>query len=189
MRRTLIALTLLAAFAGPFAWAATDGTPKGWFMAGNKPENYHSGVDADGTAFLASKSDAATEGFGTMMQSIKADNYAGKRVRLRASVRSENVQGWAGLWMRVDKGTAAFSIDNMASRPIKGTTAWNTYDVVLDVPADATGIAFGTLMESSGEVWLNHVSLEVVGTDVKPTNIPYGGQEAPSAPVNLDFRQ
>jgi hypothetical protein len=168
---------------------ATDATPKGWFMAGTHPQGYRAGVEADGSAFFVSRPGPADKGFGTLMQSIKADNYLGKRVRLSASVRSENVAGWAGLWMRVDKGTQAIVLDNMQSRAIKGTTAWNTYEVVLDVPDDATSIHFGTLMDSTGEVWLNHLTLDIVSNSIPTTAAPWVADSLPTNPVNLDFRQ
>ena len=86
------------------------------------------------------------------MQEFNAGRYAGKRVRLRASVKAEEVAHWAGLWMRVDKGSAMVSFDNTMDRPIKGTTTWQNYEVILDVPQDATGIAFGILLNKSGSV-------------------------------------
>jgi hypothetical protein len=59
--------------------------------------------------------------------------------------------------------------------------------VVLDVPEGATGIFFGTLMDGPGEVWLNSVKFENVGTGV-PTN---GSRPGPAsdAPTNLSFAQ
>jgi len=122
------------------------------------------------------------------MQSISAQNYAGKRVRFHASVRSEGVTGWAGLWMRADQGSDTVAFDNMQSRAIKGTTGWTNYDVVLDIPSGATGLSFGTLVDGSGEVWLDHVSLEVVGNEVPATGgTPH--RSMPLSPINLDFRQ
>jgi len=188
MRHPMLTLTVLAATLTLHA-QSIDTTPKGWFLAGSKPQDYHTGVETPGTAFLASKPGITSKGFGTLMQSIKADNYAGKRIRFSASVRSENVASWAGLWMRIDKGTQAIVLDNMQSRAIKGTTGWQTYEVVLDVPADATGIAFGTLIDSAGEVWLSHVTLEAVSTSVPTTAAPWATDHVPATPVNLDFQQ
>jgi hypothetical protein len=58
--------------------------------------------------------------------------------------------------------------------------------VVLDVPQGATGIALGILLDGPGQVWLNSVNVEVVGTDVPVTghlaNLPEG-------PRNLGFDQ
>ena len=169
--------------------------PEGWFMAGSKPAAYVTGIDSqdpyNGHASAYLKSNQATvDGFGTLMQQFKADQYLGKRVRFSAFVKSEGLKDWAGLWMRVDKGsgqsTKTLAFDNMQDRPIKGTTAWQNYEVVLDVPEDASGIFFGILLSSTGSVWLNSANFEVV-----PTSIPTTGkiQALPDTPKNLDFQK
>src|SRR5215471_16702910 len=61
---------------------------------------------------------------------------AGNRIttrRISAMVRTADAQ-WAGLWMRVDKGPNMVAFDNMQNRSIKGTSGWQEYEVVLDVP-------------------------------------------------------
>ena len=136
-----------------FAQAATqtDHAPAGWFFAGEaNPENYRTGVDngalhdSQPSAYLQSVV-PDSKGFGTVMQTISTQNYTGKRVRLRASVKAENVSEWAGLWMRVDKGKEFVAFDNMQNRAIRGTQPWKTQNIVLDVPQDATSISFGNL--------------------------------------------
>lgn len=162
--------------------------PTGWFLAGSNPTNYRTGVDRaemNGglpSAYLASL--AKGKGFGTLMQSIGATNYAGKRVRLRGWVKSQDVSDWAGLWMRVDKGREMVAFDNMQDRGIKGTQSWSIYDVVLDVPTDATSINFGVLLSGVGEVWLNDLSLEAVDVDTSTT-----GTTLSEHPVNLGFNE
>ena len=164
--------------------------PAGWFLAGTKPASYEAGVDAQAaynghpSAYLKSKV-SDTGGFGTLMQDFRADNYAGKRVRFSAFVKSDGVQSWAGLWMRVDKEKDSVAFDNMLDRPIKGTTGWQKYEVVLDVPQDATGIFFGVLLDGPGAVWLNSAKFEVVGADVPTTGGKSG--KLPDGPTNLDF--
>ena len=170
----------------------TEHTPTGWSLAGDNPTNYRTGVDRAHmhgglpSAYLASLAEG--HGFGTLMQAISAANYTGKRVRLRGWVNSRDVGEWAGLWMRVDKGKETVAFDNMQDRRITGAQPWSTYDVVLDVPADATGISFGILLAGAGEVWLNDVSLDVVdvGTPTTGTN---GRAPLPQRPVNLGFDQ
>jgi len=174
------------------ALVANAAAPQGWFLAGTKPANYDTGVNreviynARPSAYLKAKADQ--EGFGTLMQIFPADPYVGKRVRFSGYVKSDSVARWAGLWMRVDgknpQQTLAF--DSMQGRPIKGTAGWKRYEVVLDVPQGATGIALGILLDDPGQVWLNSVNVEVVGTDVPVTghlaNLPEG-------PRNLGFDQ
>jgi len=163
--------------------------PEGWTLAGSKPANYDTGVDEQVmynrhfSVYLKFKGGEDTEGFGTLMQSFNANKYLGKRVRFSGTVKSEGVEQWAGLWMRVDKGAQSVAFDNMGNRPIKGTTGWQDYEVVLDVPKDATGIAFGILLGGSGTVWLSNVKFEEVGTEVPTTSISRQQQ-----PTNLDFQ-
>ena len=171
-----------------------DKVPYGWMLAGDKATEYRAGVDS-GTVHEGRSSaylryaGSELDGFGTLMQTIDAERYAGKRVRLRADVRAQDVAEQAGLWMRVDKGSKIVAFDNMHERPIRGTEGWKTYDVVLDVPSDASDVAFGVLLAGSGEVWLSHVTLEPVGPDVQLTGAPAtsGGYKLLKSPVNLDF--
>ena len=167
--------------------------PTGWLLAGSKPANYDTGVDkttvnnGQPSAFLRSTV-PSTEGFGTLMQMINAADYAGKRVRLRAWVKSQDVADWAGVWMRVDKESTTFVIDNMQKRPIKGTQSWTMHDVVLDVPQGSTGIAFGILLSGTGQVWMNDVTFEVVDDSVPVTAVPFQSK-ASDHPVNLKFTE
>jgi beta-lactamase regulating signal transducer with metallopeptidase domain len=170
----------------------SSGAPRGWVLAGAKPGNYLTGVEQKAmyqghpSAYLKAKP-GAKEGFGTLMQSFSAAQYAGKRGRFSAAVKSEDVSDWAGLWMRVDSSSVpGVAFDNMQDRPIKGTTDWQNYQVVLDVPMNATGIAFGVLLNKSGTVWLSNVKIESVGTDVPTTAKPML-PALPPGPTNLSF--
>jgi len=164
----------------------------GWSLTGSKPAEYEIGVSATGgqsrnpAAFLKAKK-TDIDGFGTLAQMVSADAYQGKRVRFSAAVRTEDVSGWAGLWMRVDTSpNTTASLDNMKDRPIKGTTGWHRYEVVLDVPANAYAIGFGILAGDGGGVaWLDDVRLEVVPDSVPVTRPP---RQVPKQPQNLDFR-
>jgi hypothetical protein len=119
------------------------------------------------------------------------------RVRLHASVKSEKVVDWAGVWMRVDKESAMVSFDNMQDRPITGTQPWKAYDVVLDVPADATRMAFGILLSGSGEVWMSQVKFETVGKETNVTGTPFHRPSSRNSfhmpfsrnPVGLSFEE
>ncbi len=172
----------------------TSGAPTGWFLAGSKPVNYQTSVDktmiqnGQPSAYLKSIV-SVTDGFGTLMQQISASDYLGKRVRLHAWVKSQDVEGSAGVWMRVDKEQTMVAFDNMQNRAIKGTQPWKQCDVVLDVPNDATGIFFGILLSGSGEVWMNDVSFEVVGKEVPATSQLPQAHALPTHPTNLKFTE
>ena len=177
-------------------WATA---PHGWYLAGSKPAEYETGVDAQTTyagqvsAYLKAKK-PVVDGFGTLMQDFHAKDYVGKRVRFSAFVKSEDVESWAGLWMRVDQGEGAtprvLAFDNMSTRPIKGTADWTNYAVVLDVPDGATGIFFGVMVNGAGSVWMSDVKVETVGMDVPTTALATGTSASrPDAPTNLDFHE
>jgi hypothetical protein len=152
--------------------------PKGWFLSGSNGAEYATGDDPKVTyddrasAYLKSIK-PSPEGFGTVMQEMDPSLYLGKRVRFSGYVKTENVRDWAGLWLRFDRGTATGALDNMQNRPIKGTMDWQRYEVVLDVPIDATKIAFGALLVGGGNLWLNGARIEVVGSEV-PITQPRG---------------
>jgi hypothetical protein len=166
--------------------------PNGWHLTGSKPADFEVAVDAThgyqghASATLACKQTCA-DGFGTLMQGILADEYKGQRVRLSAFVKPDEVTGWSGLWMRVDQGKEVIALDNMQDRAIKGTQDWRSYDVVLEVPAQATGISFGVILNGSGRVSLSNTKLEIVGPDVPVTAHPY--TKLQSKPVNMDFTE
>jgi RNA polymerase sigma factor (sigma-70 family) len=163
------------------------GVLKGWHMAGTHPGEYEHGVadaqlDGHRVAFIESKVDTAS-GFGTLMQTIDARRFLGQRIRLSGSARTLNVDGWVGLWLRVDgphgRSTA---FDNMQDRALKGSTEWARHQVVLDVATDSVAIAFGIILAGTGRAEVAHLLLEAVGTDVPTT-----GRIQPDAPVNMDF--
>ena len=110
-------------------------------------------------------------------------DYRGGRVRVHAQLRSFDVSGWAGLWMRVDDTsgrTAAF--DNMQDRALSGTTDWQSAAVVLDVTAHARSIHFGVLLTGGGAIDVTRLGFEEVDDSVAPTDSPLA-----TGPLGLDF--
>lgn len=180
-----------AAVTGP---AITTTAPKGWWKNGtDNAVAYVAGVDRSqthqGTPSAYVKSiQPSIEGFGGMMQMCSAENFVGKRLRLSAWMKTENANdGGARLWFRVDgkENNAILQFDNMDSRPVKGTTEWQQYSVVLDVPANASALAYGFFVQGTGQAWVSGVKIEEVGSDVPSTNMKTRG--LPGAPVNLGF--
>ena len=168
-----------------------DNTLKGWIKAGASPSEYEVGVDRKVTfggaisAYIRSR--GVPRGFGTLMQTFKADMYRGKRLMMSASARAEDVRNWAGFWMRVDSPERnAVSFDNMQDRPIRASSDWATYQIVLDVPQNSSNISFGLLLDGPGHVWLTNFHFEVVSDAVPTTGRP-DVAGVPDAPINLDF--
>lgn len=179
---------LLAAFAA--AGVAAD-LPRGWQLQGSRPQDYTAALDravfhgGAASASLASTA-ASPEGFGTLMQTSAPDRYLGKRVRMSAQVRASEVGNWAGLWLRVDgDGRNMLALDNMDDRPIKGSSDWQRYEIVLDVPIGATALAYGILLSGKGQVWVDDLDFEIVDNSVPLTR----GRSNPNPATNLDFER
>jgi len=192
--RFVLAIAGVFAIAVP-ALAAFADLPAGWFKAGCHPTEYDMGLDEsvrrDGKASATVKSIVEKpQGFGTLMQMTQVGQYSGRRVRFSGFVKSDKVTQWAGLWFRVDgpNPNQQLSFDNMQDRPIKGTTDWTRYEIVLDVPGEAQRLAFGILLAGGGQVWMDELKFEVVQTTVKSTNMG-GLPPAPAAPSNLNFEK
>ena len=181
---------LLALFA-TLSLTASAAAPAGWMVAGNAPKDYDFGTDvqaADGSksAFIKAKSSAASSGFGTLMQMVSADEYRGGRWKLSARMRTEDAVK-AQMWMRVDgPNSAMYAFDNMDDRPVSGDTAWKRYEIVLDVPGDSVGVAFGFFLSGGGEVWADDFRLERV---TEATAVTGKQQQPQRTPANLDFER
>jgi hypothetical protein len=181
-RIATLALVLALLASAPALQAQTSDLPPGWVRAGSQPQDYEMGTDPKGgraggpAGFIKGKTTEA-RGFGTLMQMFDAAEYRGKRIRFSASVKAAGIEKWAGLWMRIDgvpaagsRAPAMLGFDNMQGRPIKGTSDWKPYQVVLDVPDEAQAIAFGILLEGPGQAWMDDLKLEPVGREVAVTN-------------------
>jgi len=170
------------------AVAEKDYIKGGWFKAGSDANGYSIGTEKSGEGSVAYiKSDKPAKGmFGTLMQSFAPGEYKGDRIRLSARIRTNSVKKWAGMWMRVDADGKAVSFDNMMDRPLKGTTDWTNYSIVLDVPHEADQMSIGLLLNGAGEAYWDDLKIETVGLDV-----PVTGSMSPSksGPSNLDFEE
>jgi hypothetical protein len=74
------------------------------------------------------KSDSPGE-FTAVTKMIPID-FAGAKLELRGFLRTENISGFAGLWMREDGDGGPVAFDNMQSRELKGTTEWTEYTMM-----------------------------------------------------------
>lgn len=167
-----------------------------WIITGTAPDKYETGIDRKifhtGTrsAYICSTAeDYEADEYATILQQFSADLYTGKRVRLAAFVKAQEVEGWAGLWMRLDdKFSNTLKIDNMQNRPITGTSEWNLYSCVLDVPKEAKIINIGILLSGKGSVWMDNVSFQEVDKNIPTTDFEIQ-KVYPDHPENLSFEE
>lgn len=213
-----LSLAAVALVGAPLAAQAQ--VPTGWQAITDASGEYT--VSADGArrdggqgfagATIKSNVDSP-RGSAMLAQSIRADAYRGKRVRLSGYLKTIGVnEGTAVLFMRVDGDGVVQTSDYMQNRPMMLTTDWAREEIVVDVPRNAIGFTYGFMLGGSGQAWLDDVQLDVVSDDVPTTGQPGGlypvrvavdareldrrrrDQEvayrrAASAPVNLALRR
>ena len=165
---------------------------KGWLITGTNPELFEMKVDhkvfhaGKASGHFSSKT-AGNGQFGAMMQMFSAENWRGKRMRLSCFIKTKDVSK-CGAWCRVDNYVGdTIQFDNMDNRPIQGTTDWNYYTIVLDVPAESATIQFGILLVGPGDVWVDSFKLEEVDSSVPSTNMLDQPEDLPLEPINLGF--
>jgi hypothetical protein len=136
---------------------------------------------------------AATNAPGVLMQGLKADTLRGKTIRMRGRVRvaDVNAQGWAGLWLRVDRTPPTMGFfDNMGDRPVRDT-AWREYVIEGPIAADATNIAFGALTTGAMTMDVDAIELAVrsEGADWTPLVVANASFESPVDWSNRSWAQ
>lgn len=143
--------------------------PAGWYAGGNGYE-----IVLDSTLPLAGRYSLRSHwtgavpmnerAFGVVTMSFPQTVARGRALRLTGYIRTEDVSsGYAGFWMRVDRGTQTLAFDNMSKRGVQGTTPWTKYEIELPVDSGASGIVLGALHPGTGTAWFDSVTVEVVG--------------------------
>lgn len=89
--------------------------------------------------------------------------FSANSIEIRGFLRTENVSGFAGLWMRQDNGTEMLSLENMESQQLKGTHDWTEYKITLPVQKEMRSLVFGILMAGTGKTWADDLQILVDG--------------------------
>jgi C-terminal processing protease CtpA/Prc len=140
----------------PGGW---NGGPAGTVFADNK-------IVHGGHGSVRFERDSNSTGnFSTVTKEIPID-FAGKSIELHGHLRTENVSGFVGLWMREDGDNPSLAFNNMRATQLKGTTDWTTYSIQLPLVAEATKLFFGVLVAGTGKAWADDLRLLVDGQPV-----------------------
>jgi hypothetical protein len=137
----------------------------GWAQAGDNFTDYVTGTQQsvpgyDSDAMFIRSTKTIPQGFSTVMKSVPATAYLGKRVTLTGTIRTEDVIDRVGMWLRIDgPDNAPLGFDNMQDRPIKGTSEAREYTITMEVPANAQNMSYGVMLTSAGKVWFDEMQL------------------------------
>lgn len=141
---------------------------------------------------LVLKCPSSHRGVYAVTQSIAAEPYRGRRVLLSARLRTQALQGRAGLLLQAETGERrVLAMDDMRLSPVQGDSEVVDARVLLDVDPQAQTITLGVLVEGGpGTAWVDSMRFEIARPDdmglaviVRPQPLPL-----PQRPLNLDFK-
>jgi hypothetical protein len=95
----------------------------------------------------------------------------GRRIRVSGWIKTNDVRECAGMMLLAydANGDSLLVADTTCDRPIHGTTDWQNYQIVADIPQETTKIVLGPRLFCTGEIWADDFTVEVVGNDVPVT--------------------
>jgi hypothetical protein len=142
---------------------STNGNPDGWFNSFGFVDfasiHYRARVVrrpelANAYCVLFENDNAVDYEFGSLMQRCPARHLAGKMIRLESEMKSENIEHWAGMWLRAD-GNSQFNLffENMSKRPIKNTNPWTNYTLDALLPPNTSWLNYGIVLQGRGRLW------------------------------------
>lgn len=150
-----------AAFA--FSETKPDGTPAGWNSGPAGTVALDSTTTRSGPYAARLVRNATSPGqFSVLNMSIPV-TFTGDTIELRGWLRTEDVEEFGGLFLRLDGAGSQLQIDNMQDRGPSGTTEWTEYRIRLPFDDDARTIVMGALMPGAGTLWVDDIQLLVDG--------------------------
>lgn len=98
---------------------------------------------------------------GSIMASLPANTLRGRRVTLSAELQVGSGRG-AGLLIRTDSDTTvALTLENSLADPVRLEDGWRARSVSIPIPDNATVLAFGILLQGTGNVSARGVRLGI----------------------------
>jgi RNA polymerase sigma factor (sigma-70 family) len=95
----------------------------------------------------------------------------GKRIRLTGWLKTKEVDNWAGFQLMIrNPAGKIIAMDEMMDRPTRGTTDWQQFQIVVDVPPEHCLINFGPSLFGTGELWADDFQIDVVSTNTPNTD-------------------
>ncbi|WP_340075989.1 erythromycin esterase family protein [Leptobacterium sp. I13] len=138
--------------------------PKKWFVRGAGYEiKLDSIIKNSGKYSLKMvNAEQLNKSVGISTSSFPVELMRGKTVAFKGKIKTENViNGYAGLWLRVDGNNKLLSFDNMYDRGIKGTSDWKEVSILMDIPLEAKGIFFGGIFSGEGSAWFDTFEISI----------------------------
>ena len=145
---------------------AENGHPAGWGAfptehISSDDQVYHGGQ----RSVLVERQPGSAQNFSGVNLTLPVD-FGGSRIQLSGFVRTEDVAGFAAMWMRLDGGSGPLAFDTMQNLNLHGTTGWKEYTISVPVHPDGRNLYFGFLLNGAGKAWADDLRLLVDGKPI-----------------------
>ncbi len=128
----------------------------------------------------------STGGFSHIGKAINV-SFTGSKVELRGFLRTEDVSGFAGLWLHEDGAGTTPLGENMQRRQLKGTSPWAEYSIALPLRPGTKQLVFGFLVLGTGKAWADDLKLLVDGKPIGEAPLAEPGKEIIDLDHTFDY--
>jgi hypothetical protein len=165
--------------------------PKAWTKSGTWAGSYTMEIKAneglnESKAIVLESVGKDIYGSGAVIQTINARNYLGKRVKLSAFIRTENVKDFACLILSPQNKMDDFwnnSFNNSEDKKtfLQGNHAFKKIESYLNVSDNAGNLVIGAMIKGEGKIWIDNINLEII------ENLPENPQALAKELQNIEF--
>jgi len=106
---------------------------------------------------------ADSPGSSSSLAKVLPIGFSGSTVELRGFLRTEDVSGYATLWMREEKDGETAVFMDMQTRRLTGTNGWSEVSVNLSLQPGGQQLLVGALITGTGKAWVEGLQLLVDG--------------------------
>jgi hypothetical protein len=188
--RTIFFFVTLAFLAASAALAASTSEPTqllGWELTAPSSDRFEASRDQsvtfDGKPTARLQTSVERADLGSLVFSIDAEKYRGKRIRFATNAKTKGVEGGTGSWLRIDSPSTPFrAYVDTHDVQLKDDKDWTPLTIVIDVPEDGQTVYLGLSQEGAGTSWFGPVSVETVDPNV-PVSYRVGSRNFANAPL------
>jgi len=159
-------------FNGDFEFRDKEGHPNGWTWGFTKDQDQRYSIAVDSLIKVKSKYSISIErirkdGQYGVASYVIPKTFKGKTIMLKGYLKTEKVEGFAGMWLRVDGINGTIAFDNMENQGVTGSTDFKEYTIQLPYDDEkALKIYTGALLAGSGKLWVDHIRLYIDGVSI-----------------------
>lgn len=172
-------LTIASIAAMPLQQRPEPPAPVGWRLGAGNPAAFAFVVDSvvarsgKNSGRLSVVAGSPGNVSASAIQSIRAEPYRGKRIKLTGYLKSRNAVfvSWARSEGLRNDSLEYSALSNVSNQESAATIDWRRIEHVLDVPAHAEAIVFGVLLRETGDLWLDDFDVAIVDDSTDTTEL------------------